>query len=370
MAERFDEVGATTAWTYATIVTEAGRADRRATRGSSSARRCSCRPTGSPTLYYVFPLDQEEESLALISRALVIAGRLLLVRSRHRRAGHPAGRRPGAAGRRVAQRLAEGQLEERMPVARRGRPRPAGHELQRDGRQPPAADHPARGALPAAAAVHLRRLPRAAHPADDRADGRRRAARGARGTSTPHVARGRAAAGRARPLRGPAHRPAGDQPVRRRRRRARRRDATSATSRRVVEATEPLAERHGVRVVVDGPDHACSPRSTPVGSSGSCATWSATPSSTASRAGRPRRGPARRRRRGRGRRARLRRRASSPRRRHVFDRFWRADPSRVRTVGGTGLGLSISLEDARLHGGWLQVWGQPGRARSSGSPCR
>ena len=48
---------------------------------------------------------------------------------------------------------------------------------------------------------------------------------------------------------------------------------------------------------------------------------------------------------------------------HVFNRFWRADPSRVRTVGGTGLGLSISLEDARLHGGWLQVWGQPGRGR-------
>ncbi|MGY1749885.1 MtrAB system histidine kinase MtrB [Modestobacter sp. SYSU DS0511] len=46
---------------------------------------------------------------------------------------------------------------------------------------------------------------------------------------------------------------------------------------------------------------------------------------------------------------------------HVFDRFWRADPSRVRTVGGSGLGLSISLEDARLHGGWLQVWGQPGQ---------
>jgi two-component system sensor histidine kinase MtrB len=45
---------------------------------------------------------------------------------------------------------------------------------------------------------------------------------------------------------------------------------------------------------------------------------------------------------------------------HVFDRFWRADPSRVRTVGGSGLGLSISLEDARLHGGWLQVWGEPG----------
>ncbi|MEP6697584.1 MAG: HAMP domain-containing sensor histidine kinase, partial [Pseudonocardiales bacterium] len=45
----------------------------------------------------------------------------------------------------------------------------------------------------------------------------------------------------------------------------------------------------------------------------------------------------------------------------VFHRFWRADPSRARQVGGTGLGLSISLEDARLHGGWLQVWGAIGR---------
>ncbi|WP_104170233.1 MtrAB system histidine kinase MtrB [Cryobacterium sp. M23] len=45
---------------------------------------------------------------------------------------------------------------------------------------------------------------------------------------------------------------------------------------------------------------------------------------------------------------------------HVFDRFWRADPSRKRTIGGTGLGLSISLEDAVVHGGWLQVWSHPG----------
>ncbi|MEE6257282.1 MtrAB system histidine kinase MtrB [Plantactinospora sonchi] len=44
----------------------------------------------------------------------------------------------------------------------------------------------------------------------------------------------------------------------------------------------------------------------------------------------------------------------------VFNRFWRADPSRARQTGGTGLGLSISLEDARLHGGWLEAWGAPG----------
>lgn len=45
---------------------------------------------------------------------------------------------------------------------------------------------------------------------------------------------------------------------------------------------------------------------------------------------------------------------------HVFDRFWRADPARARTSGGTGLGLAISLEDALLHGGWLEAWAQPG----------
>ena len=44
----------------------------------------------------------------------------------------------------------------------------------------------------------------------------------------------------------------------------------------------------------------------------------------------------------------------------VFTRFWRGDPSRARTTGGTGLGLAIALEDVRLHGGWLQAWGEPG----------
>jgi two-component system sensor histidine kinase MtrB len=60
----------------------------------------------------------------------------------------------------------------------------------------------------------------------------------------------------------------------------------------------------------------------------------------------------------------------------VFNRFWRADPARARTTGGTGLGLAISLEDARLHDGWLQAWGEPGAGscfrltlpRRAGSP--
>lgn len=45
----------------------------------------------------------------------------------------------------------------------------------------------------------------------------------------------------------------------------------------------------------------------------------------------------------------------------VFGRFWRADPSRNRTVGGTGLGLAISREDAALHHGLLHAWGRPGQ---------
>ncbi|MGK5448251.1 MtrAB system histidine kinase MtrB [Streptomyces radiopugnans] len=62
----------------------------------------------------------------------------------------------------------------------------------------------------------------------------------------------------------------------------------------------------------------------------------------------------------------------------VFNRFWRADPARARTTGGTGLGLSIAVEDARLHGGWLQAWGEPGGGsqfrltipRTAGQPLR
>ncbi|MFZ2172612.1 MAG: MtrAB system histidine kinase MtrB [Rhodococcus sp. (in: high G+C Gram-positive bacteria)] len=45
----------------------------------------------------------------------------------------------------------------------------------------------------------------------------------------------------------------------------------------------------------------------------------------------------------------------------VFNRFWRSDPSRVRRSGGTGLGLAISVEDANLHNGKLEAWGEPGR---------
>ena len=178
---------------------------------------------------------------------------------------------------------------------------------------------------------------------------------------------GRAARRRARPVRGAARtcsRSAASTPA----------PPLSTSSRSTCAARSPRSRRPGrslsawSEVVVHRPTSPPRPRSTSAGSSASCATSSSTPSSTARAAVdihaavgddavavvvedhgvglRP--GEAA----------------------NVFTRFWRADPARARTTGGTGLGLSISLEDARLHNGWLQAWGAPGRARASASPCR
>jgi signal transduction histidine kinase len=43
---------------------------------------------------------------------------------------------------------------------------------------------------------------------------------------------------------------------------------------------------------------------------------------------------------------------------HLFERFYKADPS--RTGRGSGLGLAIAHENARLLGGAIEVWSEPG----------
>ncbi len=45
---------------------------------------------------------------------------------------------------------------------------------------------------------------------------------------------------------------------------------------------------------------------------------------------------------------------------HVFDRFYRADPSRSRAAGGSGLGLSIVQAIGTAHGGTVTMSSSPG----------
>ncbi|WEV53656.1 MtrAB system histidine kinase MtrB [Bifidobacterium sp. ESL0704] len=45
---------------------------------------------------------------------------------------------------------------------------------------------------------------------------------------------------------------------------------------------------------------------------------------------------------------------------HIFERFWRGDPSRSRATGGSGLGLSIALADAKIHNGDIHVHSRVG----------
>jgi two-component system sensor histidine kinase MtrB len=43
---------------------------------------------------------------------------------------------------------------------------------------------------------------------------------------------------------------------------------------------------------------------------------------------------------------------------YLFERFYKADPA--RSSPGSGLGLAIAQENARLLGGEIQVWSEPG----------
>ncbi len=55
---------------------------------------------------------------------------------------------------------------------------------------------------------------------------------------------------------------------------------------------------------------------------------------------------------------------------HLFERFYRADPSRTRGSGGSGLGLSIVASIVDAHGGAVSAASEPGRAPPSRSTYR
>jgi signal transduction histidine kinase len=47
-------------------------------------------------------------------------------------------------------------------------------------------------------------------------------------------------------------------------------------------------------------------------------------------------------------------------REHIFERFYRADPSRARSSGGAGLGLAIVSAVVEAHKGEVEVESVPG----------
>jgi two-component system sensor histidine kinase MtrB len=366
MAERFDEVGSSTAWTYTRIVTtNNGETTERPGIVVGSQVRLPA-DGRTYTLFFLFPLEEQEETLALVSRALVTAGALLLVLV--------AGLTwlvtrqvvtPIRMARRVAERLAAGRLQERLRVS--GEDDLArlatsfnqmASNLQRQIRQLEELSRLQRRFV--SDVSHELRTPlttvrMAGDVLHDAREGFDPAtARAAELLQTEldrfetllvdllEVSRFDA---------GAALLDADDVNL-------------VDVVHRVVEATKPLADQRGVRLRVEAPDRACLAeadqtrverivRNLITNAIDHADAGGVDPGVVVRLDSDDHSAAVVVRDYGVG--------LAPGESAMVFNRFWRADPARARTSGGTGLGLSIALEDTHLHGGWLQAWGRPGQ---------
>jgi len=365
LEEHFDEE-APTAWTYTTIRTTDAEGVTTSSRGIVVGSQVLLPADARTyTLYYLFPLDEQEETMALVTRALLTAAVLLVVLV--------AGMTwlvtrqvvtPIRMARRVAERLAAGQLQERLRVS--GEDDLArlatsfnqmASNLQRQIRQ-----------LEELSRVQRRFVSDVSHELRTPLTTVRMAGdvlHDARADFDPTTARA------AELLQTELDR---FETLLVDLLEISRFDAGAAVldlddinlvdvAHRIVDATRPLARQRNVEVVVQAPDHPCLAEADVrrvervvrnlvtnaidhTGSQragGDIVVLVAGDDHAASIAVRDY---------GIG--------LAAGEAAMVFNRFWRADPARARTSGGTGLGLSISLEDTHLHGGWLQAWGRPG----------
>nr|WP_246298697.1 MtrAB system histidine kinase MtrB [Nocardioides panaciterrulae] len=379
----FDRI-AGTAWTYTRIRSTGNSGVETDTPGVVVGSQVTLRADGGTyTLYYLFPLDEERQTLALVTRALLTAAVLLLVLV--------AGMTwlvtrqvvtPIRMARQVAERLASGQLQERLRVA--GEDDLArlatsfnqmASNLQRQIRQ-----------LEELSRVQRRFVSDVSHELRTPLTTVRMASdvlHDARHDFDPVTARA------AELLQTELDRfetllvdlleisrfDAGAAVL----------DAEDVNlvdvAHRVVDMTRPLAEQRGVHVVVQAPSHPCLAeadvrrverivRNLVTNAIDHAESRGPEPEVVIQVAGDDHAAAVAVRDYGVG--------LAPGEAAMVFNRFWRADPARARTSGGTGLGLAISLEDTHLHGGWLQAWGRPGRGaqfrltlpRRAGTPLR
>ena len=364
LEKHFDDAGAGTAWTYTTIrSTDDGATTE--TPGIAVGSQVQL-PADSETytLYYLFPLDEQEETLALVTRASLTAATLLLVLV--------AGMTwlvtrqvvtPIRMARRVAERLAAGQLQERLKVS--GEDDLArlatsfnqmASNLQRQIRQ-----------LEELSRVQRRFVSDVSHELRTPLTTVRMASdvlHDAREGFDPTTARA------AELLQTELDR---FETLLADLLEISRFDAGAAVlelddvnlvdvAHRIVDATRPLAEQRGVQVLVEEPDQPCLAQADVrrverivrnlVTNAIDHAAADGPDAIVVHVAGDDHAAAIAVRDHGVG--------LAPGEASMVFNRFWRADPARARTSGGTGLGLSIALEDTHLHGGWLQAWGRPG----------